>query len=351
MEKKKEKEKEEKKKIFRYRIEAFIPSWNDLKNLHHCRGRTLNLLNIHEEPFPLPHHSGIGHLHSKSSVFDNRCFLSCRFRTRSRSVVMRCPFTLHHFVTYCTHCATVKWRRISVGDTCLDSNNENAEHIVFWRYEVPSIVIALQLIPCTVYKVTVTPSVASYLYYTCLLKVHPRTGKGKGKVHPRTGKGKGKGKVHSRTGKGKGKVQHRTGKGKGKVHPRTGKGKGKVHSRTGKGKVHPRTGKGKVHPRTGKGKVHPRTGKGKGKDHPRTGKGKFKGKGKVHLITGKGKVHPRTGKGKGKGKVHPRTGNGKGKVHPRTGKGKGEGKSKGKYKGKVKDTVHPRTDHEGPEGE
>jgi len=87
-EEKKKKEKEEKKKIFRHHIEAFIPSWNDLKNFRHCRGWALNSLNIYEEPFPLPHYSGIGHLQSESSVFDNRCFLSCRFRTRSRCVVM-----------------------------------------------------------------------------------------------------------------------------------------------------------------------------------------------------------------------------------------------------------------------
>ena len=29
--------------------------------------------------------------------------------------------SLRHFVTYYTHDTTVKWRRISMGDTCLDS--------------------------------------------------------------------------------------------------------------------------------------------------------------------------------------------------------------------------------------
>ena len=52
-EKKKKKENEERKKIFHHHIEAFIHSWNDLKNFRHCRGWVLNLLNIHEEPFPL----------------------------------------------------------------------------------------------------------------------------------------------------------------------------------------------------------------------------------------------------------------------------------------------------------
>jgi len=39
-----------------------------------------------------------------------------------------------------------------MGDTCLDSKNEKAELIVFSWDKVSNVLIAHQLIPCTVHK-------------------------------------------------------------------------------------------------------------------------------------------------------------------------------------------------------